>query len=102
MTPKLPFPTACENAPLISDRNGLGQNRPVKAPELSSVESEGIVLCFPGWYGAMTVIMKTQIDWIPLSLGGVRPEQGKTLAVMQVSDGSQSFNVVNHLRNLGG
>lgn len=50
----------------------------------------------------MTVIMKTQIDWIPLSLGGVRPEQGKTLAVMQVSDGSQSFNVVNYLRNLGG
>ena len=48
----------------------------------------------------MTVIMKTQIDWIPLSLGGVRPEQGKTLAVMQVSDGSQSFNAVNQLRNL--
>ena len=48
----------------------------------------------------MTVIMKTQIDWIPLSLGGVRPEQGKTLAVMQISDGSRSFNVVNHLRNL--
>ncbi len=48
----------------------------------------------------MTVIMKTQIDWIPLSLGGVRPEQGKTLAVIQVSDGLQSFNAVNQLRNL--
>jgi arsenic resistance protein ArsH len=48
----------------------------------------------------MTVIMKMQIGWIPLSLGGMRSAQGKTLAVMQVSDGSQSFNVVNHLRNL--
>jgi arsenic resistance protein ArsH len=49
----------------------------------------------------MTGIMKTQIDWIPLSLGGVRPTQGKTLAVMQVSGGSQSFNTVNQLRILG-
>ena len=45
--------------------------------------------------------MKTQIDWIPLSLGSVRPTQGKTLAVMQVSGGSQSFNTVNQLRILG-
>ena len=49
----------------------------------------------------MTGIMKTQIDWIPLSLGAVRPTQGKTLAVMQVSGGSQSFNAVNQLRVLG-
>jgi arsenic resistance protein ArsH len=49
----------------------------------------------------MTGIMKTQIDWIPLTLGGVRPTQGKTLAVMQVSGGSQSFNSVNQLRILG-
>ena len=49
----------------------------------------------------MTGIMKTQIDWIPLSLGSVRPTQGKTLAVMQVSGGSQSFNAVNQLRILG-
>jgi arsenic resistance protein ArsH len=55
----------------------------------------------PERHGAMTGLMKTQIDWIPLSLGGVRPTQGKTLAVMQVSGGSQSFNTVNQLRILG-
>ena len=49
----------------------------------------------------MTGIMKTQIDWIPLSMGAVRPTQGETLAVMQVCGGSQSFNVVNQLRLLG-
>jgi arsenic resistance protein ArsH len=49
----------------------------------------------------MTGIMKSQIDWIPLSLGAVRPTQGKTLAVMQVSGGSQSFNAVNQMRVLG-
>jgi arsenic resistance protein ArsH len=49
----------------------------------------------------MTGIMKAQIDWIPLSVGAVRPTQGKTLAVMQVSGGSQSFNAINQLRVLG-
>ena len=63
--------------------------------------SEGMVWCSPERHGAMTGIMKTQIDWIPLSLGGVRPTQGKTLAVMQVSGGSQSFNAANQLRILG-
>lgn len=63
--------------------------------------SEGMVWCSPERHGAMTGIMKAQIDWIPLSLGGVRPTQGKTLAVMQVSGGSQSFNAVNQLRILG-
>ncbi|MBM06843.1 MAG: arsenical resistance protein ArsH [Oceanibulbus sp.] len=63
--------------------------------------SEGMVWCSPERHGAMTGVMKTQIDWIPLSLGGVRPTQGKTLAVMQVSGGSQSFNAVNQLRILG-
>ncbi len=62
---------------------------------------EGMVWCSPERHGAMTGIMKAQIDWIPLSLGGVRPTQGKTLAVMQVSGGSQSFNAVNQLRILG-
>lgn len=62
---------------------------------------EGMVWCSPERHGAMTGIMKTQIDWIPLSLGAVRPTQGKTLAVMQVSGGSQSFNTVNQLRILG-
>jgi len=63
--------------------------------------SEGMVWCSPERHGAMTSIMKAQIDWIPLSLGGVRPTQGKTLAVMQVNGGSQSFNTVNQLRILG-
>lgn len=63
--------------------------------------SEGMVWCSPERHGSMTGIMKTQIDWIPLALGGVRPTQGKTLAVMQVSGGSQSFNTVNQLRILG-
>ncbi len=64
--------------------------------------SEGMVWSSPERHGAMTGIMKTQIDWIPLSpIGGVRPTQGKTLAVMQVSGGSQSFNTVNQLRILG-
>lgn len=66
-----------------------------------SVWSEGQVWCSPERHGAMTGIMKAQIDWIPLSIGAVRPTQGKTLAVMQVSGGSQSFNAVNHLRVLG-
>ncbi len=63
--------------------------------------SEGQVWCSPERHGAMTGIMKTQIDWIPLSIGAVRPTQGKTLAVMQVCGGSQSFNTVNQLRILG-
>ena len=63
--------------------------------------SEGMVWCSPERHGDMTGIMKTQIDWLPLSMGGVRPTQGKTLAVMQVCGGSQSFNAVNQLRILG-
>ena len=63
--------------------------------------SEGMVWTSPERHGAMTGILKTQIDWIPLADGAVRPTQGKTLAVMQVSGGSQSFNAVNQLRILG-
>ena len=63
--------------------------------------SEGMVWSSPERHGAMTGLMKTQIDWIPLTLGAVRPTQGKTLAVMQVSGGSQSFNSVNQMRVLG-
>jgi arsenic resistance protein ArsH len=66
-----------------------------------SVWSEGQVWCSPERHGSMTGIMKAQIDWIPLSMGAVRPTQGKTLAVMQVEGGSQSFNAVNQLRVLG-
>lgn len=63
--------------------------------------SEGMVWTSPERHGAMTGIMKAQIDWIPLSIGAVRPTQGKTLAVMEVCGGSQSFNAVNQLRILG-
>ena len=63
--------------------------------------AEGMVWSSPERHGAMTGLMKTQIDWIPLSSGAVRPTQGKTLAVMQVSGGSQSFNAVNQMRVLG-
>jgi arsenic resistance protein ArsH len=66
-----------------------------------SAWSEGQVWCSPERHGAMTGIMKAQIDWIPLSIGAVRPTQGKTLAVMQVCGGSQSFNAINQLRVLG-
>lgn len=63
--------------------------------------SEGMVWCSPERHGQITGIMKTQIDHLPLSIGGMRPTQGRTLAVMQVSAGSQSFNTVNTLRLLG-
>jgi arsenic resistance protein ArsH len=66
-----------------------------------SAWSEGQVWCSPERHGAMTGVLKTQIDWIPLSIGAVRPTQGKTLALMQVSGGSQSFNAVNQMRILG-
>lgn len=63
---------------------------------------KGMVWTSPEHHGAMTSIMKAQIDWIPLSMGAVRPTQGKTLALMQVCAGSQSFNTVNQMRILGG
>ncbi|WP_133468699.1 arsenical resistance protein ArsH [Paraglaciecola marina] len=63
--------------------------------------SEGQVWCSPERHGSMTGILKSQIDWVPLSVGAVRPTQGKTLAVMQVCGGSQSFNAVNQMRVLG-
>ncbi|MDB5696562.1 MAG: arsenical resistance protein ArsH [Sphingomonas bacterium] len=66
-----------------------------------SLWSEGHVWCSPERHGAMTGIFKSQIDWLPLESGGVRPTQGRTLAVCQVNAGSQSFNTVNQLRVLG-
>ncbi len=89
--------------PLPDDpANAAGADHP-KVAELRALTSwsEGMVWCSPERHGAMTGIMKAQVDWIPLSLGAVRPTQGKTLAVMQVSGGSQSFNAVNQLRVLG-
>jgi arsenic resistance protein ArsH len=66
-----------------------------------SAWSEGQVWCSPERHGAISGLMKAQIDWIPLEVGSIRPTQGRTLAVMQVSGGSQSFNAVNTLRLLG-
>jgi arsenic resistance protein ArsH len=74
-----------------------------KVQELRSLSlwSEAHVWCSPERHGAISGIMKAQIDWLPLEIGSVRPTQGRTLAVMQVSGGSQSFNAVNTLRLLG-
>ncbi|WP_439650999.1 NAD(P)H-dependent oxidoreductase [Parazoarcus communis] len=63
--------------------------------------SKGMVWCFPERHGVIYGITKTQIDWIPLSVGAVRPTQGKTLAVMQMCGGSQSFNAINLMRVFG-
>jgi arsenical resistance protein ArsH len=94
--------------PRIFDPSGLPlpDDAPSDHPKVQELRSltqwsEGHVWCSPERHGAMTGIMKAQIDWIPLSLGAIRPTQGKTLAVMQVSGGSQSFNAVNQLRVLG-
>lgn len=66
-----------------------------------SLWSEGQVWCSPERHGQITGLMKAQIDHLPLAINGMRPTQGRTLAVMQVSGGSQSFNAVNTLRLLG-
>ncbi len=84
----------------------LPDDAPASHPKVQELRdlsqwSEGQVWISPERHGAMTGIMKAQIDWIPLSLGSVRPTQGKTLAVMEVSGGSQSFNAVNQMRILG-
>lgn len=86
--------------PLVDD--GVDASHP-RVRELRDLVAwcEGMVWSSPERHGAMTGLMKTQIDWIPLSEGAVRPTQGKTLAVMQVSGGSQSFNAVNQMRVLG-
>ena len=86
----LPLPDAApESHPKVRELRELAQ------------WAEGMVWCSPERHGAMSGILKAQVDWIPLSQGAVRPTQGKTLAVMQVSGGSQSFNAVNQLRVLG-
>ena len=82
--------------------NSVDADHPKVAELRGLVEwSEGMVWSSPEVHGNLTGLMKMQIDWIPLNTGSVRPTQGKTLAVMQVSGGSQSFNAVNSLRVLG-
>jgi arsenical resistance protein ArsH len=85
--------------PLV-DSVGADHPKVVELRQLSEW-SEGQVWSSPERHGAITGVMKNQIDWIPLAIGAVRPTQGRTLAVMQVSGGSQSFNAVNTLRLLG-
>ncbi len=86
----LPLPDSCDaDHPKVVELRDLAQ------------WSEGMVWSSPERHGAMTAVMKAQIDWLPLSMGGIRPTQGKTLALMQVSGGSQSFNSVNQMRILG-
>jgi arsenical resistance protein ArsH len=86
----LPLPDdAPEDHPKVTEPRGLAAG------------SEAQVWCSPERHGAMTGVLKAQLAWLPLSIGAVRPTQGKTLAVMQVSGGSQSFNAVNQLRILG-
>lgn len=86
--------------PLVSD-DAESHPKVVELRELS-LWSEAQVWCSPERHGAMTGVMKTQIDWLPLApIGGVRPTQGRTLALMQVSGGSQSFNTLNQMRVLG-
>ena len=93
----------------IFDPSGLPQADSTEAANHPEVEqlrtlslwSEGQVWCSPERHGAITAVLKNQIDHIPLSIGSLRPTQGRTLAVMQVSGGSQSFNAVNTLRLLG-
>jgi arsenic resistance protein ArsH len=82
--------------------DGAPEDHP-KVRELRALAawSEGMVWSSPERHGAMTGLMKTQVDWIPLAEGAVRPTQGKTLALLQVSGGSQSFNAVNQMRVLG-
>ncbi len=86
--------------PVVAD--GLDTHEKVQELRELSIWSEAQVWCSPERHGAMTGLMKTQIDWLPLApIGGIRPTQGRTLALMQVCGGSQSFNSVNQMRILG-
>lgn len=92
----------------VFDPHGLPMADSVQAdhPKVAELRklsewSEGQVWCSPERHGSLTAVFKNQIDWLPLEIGGIRPTQGRTLAVMQVCGGSQSFNAVNALRVLG-
>ena len=96
----------CETKTFNPSGLPLPDDAPESHPKVAELRelaewAEGMVWTSPERHGAMTGIMKSQIDWIPLALGAVRPTQGKTLALMQVSGGSQSFNAVNQMRVLG-
>lgn len=86
--------------PLFDGNASADHPKVLELRELSQW-SEAQVWSSPEVHGNMSGVMKSQIDWIPLSMGAVRPTQGKVLAVMQVSGGSQSFNAINNMRILG-
>eukprot|EP00122_Pirum_gemmata_P012231 Pgem_evm2s11358 len=81
----------------------IDPNEDEKVKELRTLVhwSDGMVWVSPEYHSNFSGVFKNQVDWMPLSEGGIRPTQGKTLAVMQVEGGSQSFNTVNNLRVLG-
>ncbi|MAF78216.1 MAG: arsenical resistance protein ArsH [Halobacteriovoraceae bacterium] len=85
----------------LFDHDKSGDHPKVQELRNLSLWSEAQVWSSPELHGNMSGLMKTQIDWIPLSIGAVRPTQGRTLALLQVSGGSQSFNAVNNMRILG-
>lgn len=96
----------CETRVFHADGLPLPDAAPADHPKVAelralSLWSEGQVWCSPERHGTITGVMKSQIDWLPLEERGVRPTQGRTLGVMQVSGGSQSFNAVNAMRLLG-
>lgn len=96
----------CETRVFHADGLPLPDDDEAEHPKVQELRdlclwSEGQVWTSPERHGAMTGVMKSQIDWIPLSMGAIRPTQGRTLAVMQVSGGSQSFNALNQMRILG-
>ncbi|PIK16385.1 arsenical resistance protein ArsH [Halobacteriovorax sp. JY17] len=86
--------------PLFDNEESVDHPKVKELRDLS-LWSEAHVWSSPELHGNMSGLLKTQIDWIPLTLGAVRPTQGRTLALMQVSGGSQSFNAVNNMRILG-
>ncbi|MCJ8295034.1 MAG: arsenical resistance protein ArsH [Colwellia sp.] len=86
--------------PLFDNNDSADHPKVIELRELVQW-SEAQVWSSPEIHGNMSGAMKTQIDWIPLSMGAVRPTQGKVLAVMQVTGGSQSFNAINNMRILG-
>ncbi len=89
-----------QGLPLFDNDKSVDHPKVQELRELS-LWSEAQVWSSPELHGNMSGVIKTQIDWIPLSMGAVRPTQGRTLAVMQVSGGSQSFNAINNMRVLG-
>ncbi|WP_052141210.1 arsenical resistance protein ArsH [Pseudoalteromonas piratica] len=86
--------------PVFDNDESASHNKVQELRELANW-SEAQVWCSPEIHGNMSAVFKNQIDWLPLSSGAVRPSQGKVLALMQVSGGSQSFNALNNMRVLG-